>query len=66
MLELETVSENAHVQTDFIPTFAFNRFLCIYQNSFYAELSITFDTIIGRYGSLNVDNENVKITFRLK
>ena len=66
ILELETVKENVKVQTDFIPTCTFNRFLSIYQNSSYAEFSKIIDIIISGYGSLNVDNENVKINFRFE
>ena len=29
IFELENVKKNVHVQTDFIPTYTFNRFLCI-------------------------------------
>ena len=66
IFELETVNENVQVQTDFIPTCTFNRFLSIYQNSSYAEFSKIIDIIISGYGSLNVDNENVKCNFRFE
>ena len=66
IFELETVKENVHVQTDFIPTCTFSRFLCLYQNSSYAKLSKFIDIFISGYGSLNVDEENVKINFRFE
>ena len=66
IFELETVKENVHFQTDFIPICTLNRFLCIYQNSSYAEFSKIIDVIISGYGSLNVDNENVKTNFRFE
>ena len=66
IFELETVKENVQVQTDFLPTCTFNRFLSTYQNSSYAEFSKIIDIIISGYGSLNVDNENVKCNFRFE
>ena len=63
IFELETVKENVHVQTDFIPTCTFNQFFCIYQNISYAELLKIIDIVISEYGSLIIDNDNVKLTF---
>ena len=41
-------------------------FFCIYQKNSYAEFLKFNDIIISGYGSLNVDNENVKkLTFDL-
>ena len=66
IFELETVKENVHVQTDFIPTCTFNRVFCIYQSISYAELLKIIDIIISGYGSLIIDNDNVKVNFRFE
>ena len=62
------VKQNVQTQTDIVAHLNNQRFVEIYYNEHYAELSKTIDIILCEYGSLNVDSETlfVKFVFEVK
>ena len=62
------VKQNVQTQMEFVPLLTNQRFVEIYYYEHYAEFSKIIDTMLSRYGSLNVDSETLfaKIVFEQK